>query len=147
MHSYSRIFACLDGSQAQESIARKALAIAQVHRAELIFGHVIDSTGLEMAGSDILELTCDLERNFCDSIADIVTEAKQCSEIPAVSIKTKLGRIHETLIEDIITQCKPDLVVCGERGLSNIQYALLGSVSTQLIRKLECDVLVAKTQV
>ncbi|MEG0505053.1 MAG: universal stress protein, partial [Raoultibacter sp.] len=38
----------------------------------------------------------------------------------------------------------PDLVICGERGLSNIKYAFVGSVSTHLIRSVRCDVLVVK---
>ena len=39
---------------------------------------------------------------------------------------------------------EPNLVVCGERGLSNIKYVFVGSVSTFLIRNLRCDVLVVK---
>ena len=36
------------------------------------------------------------------------------------------------------------LELCGERGLSNIKYVFVGSVSTYLIRNLRCDVLVVK---
>ena len=34
--------------------------------------------------------------------------------------------------------------LCAERGLSNIKYVFVGSVSTFLIRNLRCDVLVVK---
>ena len=50
----------------------------------------------------------------------------------------------ETLAEQLIEPFAPDLVVCGERGLSNIKYVFVGSVSTYLIRNLRCDVLVVK---
>ncbi|WP_417751972.1 universal stress protein [Senegalimassilia anaerobia] len=36
------------------------------------------------------------------------------------------------------------MVICGERGLSNIKYVFVGSVSTYLIRNVRCDVLVVK---
>jgi nucleotide-binding universal stress UspA family protein len=39
---------------------------------------------------------------------------------------------------------KPDLVICGARGLSSIKYAILGSISTFLTRSTTCDVLVVK---
>ena len=39
---------------------------------------------------------------------------------------------------------QPDIVICGARGLSSIKYALLGSISTYLIRSSKCDVLVVK---
>ena len=52
--------------------------------------------------------------------------------------------LAETLAEQLIEPFAPDLVVCGERGLSNIKYVFVGSVSTYLIRNLRCDVLVVK---
>jgi nucleotide-binding universal stress UspA family protein len=48
------------------------------------------------------------------------------------------------LNEELIQPFDPDLVICGERGLSNIKYVFVGSVSTYLIRNLRCDVLVVK---
>ncbi len=44
----------------------------------------------------------------------------------------------------MIKPFEPELVICGERGLSNITYVFVGSVSTYLIRNLRCDVLVVK---
>jgi nucleotide-binding universal stress UspA family protein len=38
------------------------------------------------------------------------------------------------------------LVICGVRGLSNIKYAFVGSVSTSLIRNVNCDVLVVRPE-
>ena len=56
----------------------------------------------------------------------------------------RAGRITDTLAEQMIEPFGPDLVVCGERGLSNIKYAFVGSISTFLIRNVRCDVLVVK---
>ena len=46
----------------------------------------------------------------------------------------------------IIKPFKPDLVICGVRGLSSIKYAFVGSVSTYLVRHMECDVLVVRPE-
>ena len=35
-------------------------------------------------------------------------------------------------------------LLCGARGLSSIKYALLGSISTFLLRNTACDILVVK---
>ena len=66
------------------------------------------------------------------------------SAIPSVEVRVRAGRVAETLAEQLIEPFAPDLVVCGERGLSNIKYVFVGSVSTYLIRNLRCDVLVVK---
>ena len=58
----------------------------------------------------------------------------------------RAGRIADTLSESLIEPFNPDLVICGARGLSNIKYAFVGSVSTYLIRNVDCDVLVVKPQ-
>ena len=54
------------------------------------------------------------------------------------------GRIRETLKDEMLDAVKPDLVMCGARGLSSIKYALLGSISTFLLRSSDCDILVVK---
>ena len=79
-----------------------------------------------------------------ESIADKLEAARNNPNIPEVQVVVKAGRITETLSEQIIEPYDPDLVICGERGLSNIKYVFVGSVSTYLIRNLRCDVLVVK---
>ena len=77
-------------------------------------------------------------------IADILDEARNNPDIPSFELIVRAGRITDTLAEQMIEPFGPDLVVCGERGLSNIKYAFVGSISTFLIRNVRCDVLVVK---
>ena len=49
-----------------------------------------------------------------------------------------------SLKDEMLDVVKPDLVLCGARGLSSIKYALLGSISTFLLRNTDCDILVVK---
>ena len=112
--------------------------------AKLIIGHVIDSTALESAGSYPVDLINGLEEAFRNSIADQVAEAEKNPDIPEVEVIVRAGRIRETLKDEMLDVIQPDLVLCGARGLSSIKYALLGSISTFLLRNTDCDILVVK---
>ena len=113
---YTKVFVSLDGTEQQDFVLARAIKVAANNGAKLIIGHVIDSTALESAGSYPVDLVNGLEEAFKNSIAKQLEEAK----------------------------ANPDMVLCGARGLSSIKYALLGSISTFLLRNTDCDILVVK---
>lgn len=144
MSQYKRIFAALDGGKTQDMVAERAIDLAAREHAELLFGHVVDSVPYEAAGTDFAALAADVKEKLEEGLADKLESARNNPDIPSVDVVVKAGRITETLSEQIIEPFEPDLVICGERGLSNIKYVFVGSVSTYLIRNLRCDVLVVK---
>ena len=73
-----------------------------------------------------------------------MAKARDSKDIPSVDLIVRAGRITDTLANQLVDPVDPDLIVCGERGLSNIKYVFVGSVSTYLIRNMRCDVLVVK---
>ena len=141
---YDRIFVSLDGSDEQDKVLDRAIVMAANDNAELYIGHVIDSTALETAGTYPVDLIAGLEEAFRSSIAPQIEEAEASGAIPSIEIMVRAGRIRETLKEEMLDVVKPELVLCGARGLSSIKYALLGSISTFLLRNTECDILVVK---
>ncbi len=141
---YSKVFVALDGTEQQDFVLARAIKVAANNGAKLYIGHVIDSTALESAGSYPVDLVNGLEEAFRNSIADQVEEAKENEAIPEVEVIVRAGRIRETLKDEMLDVIEPDLVMCGARGLSSIKYALLGSISTFLLRSSECDILVVK---
>lgn len=146
MARYRRIFAALDGGDTQEAVARRALSIAHDNNAEVLFGHVLDDTVLQTGGVGTNEVAQakkaaiekDLERYF--------TRASQDECVPSVELKVTVGRIQDAMVNDLINPFDPDLVICGVRGLSNIKYAFVGSVSTHLVHHMKCDVLVIRPE-
>ena len=144
MAQYQCIFAALDGASTQEAVAQRAAALAADNGARLLFGHVIDSVPYEASGVDFEALCAEGEKRIESDLAAVLAEARQNPDIPAVEIAVRAGRIADTLAHELVEPYEPDLVVCGERGLSNIKYVFVGSVSTFLIRNLRCDVLVVK---
>ena len=135
---YTKVFVSLDGTEQQDFVLARAIKVAANNGAKLIIGHVIDSTALESAGSYPVDLVNGLEEAFKNSIA------KHNPDIPEVEVMIRAGRIRETLKDEMLDVVKPDLVLCGARGLSSIKYALLGSISTFLLRNTDCDILVVK---
>lgn len=145
MHEgYSKVFVALDGTEQQDFVLARAIKVAANNNASLVIGHVIDSTALESAGSYPADLVQGLHDAFTNSIADQVQEAQENPDIPEVEVMIRAGRIRETLKDELLDVVQPDLVLCGARGLSSIKYALLGSISTFLLRNTECDILVVK---
>lgn len=141
---YDRVFVSLDGTDRQDKALERAILVAANNNADLYIGHVIDSTALETAGTYPVDLIPELERGFRASIADGVARAEAEPGVGSVKVLVRCGRIRETLKEEMIDQVKPDIIVCGARGLSPIKYALLGSISTFLLRSAPCDILVVK---
>ncbi len=141
---YSKVFVALDGTEQQDFVLARAIKVAANNGAKLIIGHVIDSTALESAGAYPADLVNGLEEAFRTSIEAQVEEARENPDIPEVEIMIRAGRIRETLKDEMLDVVQPDLVMCGARGLSSIKYALLGSISTFLLRSSECDILVVK---
>lgn len=141
---YNKIFVSLDGTDLQYKVLDRAITAAATNNAELIVGHVIDSTALETTGTYPDGLISVLEDEFRRSIAPQIEEAQAEPTIKDVTIVVKAGRIRETLKEEMLNEYNPDLVICGARGLSPIKYALLGSISTFLIRTAKVDTLVVK---
>ena len=141
---YDRVFVSLDGTDRQDKVLERAILVAANNNADLYIGHVIDSTALETAGTYPVDLIPELERGFRASIADGVARAEAEPGVGSVKVLVRCERIRETLKEEMIDQVKPDVIVCGARGLSPIKYALLGSISTFLLRSAPCDILVVK---
>ncbi|MDO4537989.1 MAG: universal stress protein [Coriobacteriales bacterium] len=141
---YDKIFVAVDGTPQQELVIQRAIIIAANNNAELYIGHVVDSTSLETAGSYPLELLDTLEKSFREGIAPQIAECEQEPQIRKVELIVKIGRVRETLRNEMIDVIKPDLVICGALGLSNFRYALMGSTSTFLSRLPNCDTLVVK---
>ena len=141
--TYGRVMAALDGKH-MDDVARKALRIAADNGASLCLAHAVDSLGREAAATDLKALAASVKTRLEDDLADVLAEARANPSIPAVDVVVEAGPVAETLISSIVPHVEPDLVVCGKRGLSNVKYLIVGSVSTQLIRQLRCDVLVVR---
>ena len=146
MARYNRIFAAIDGGATQEAVVRRTFSIAHDNNAEVLLGHIIDSVPYEANGIDFAALAEDGKQRIEQQLEAYFTRARNDECIPSVDFQVRTGRVSDALLEALIRPFNPDLVICGVRGLSTIKYAFVGSVSTSLIRNVDCDVLVVRPE-
>ena len=146
MARYQRIFAALDGGSTQEAVARRTLSIAHDNNANVLFGSVIDTTAMQTGGLGDDKLVEATKEGIEEALGRYLRRASHDECIPSVEVQVHAGRVADTLMNTLIKPFNPDLVICGVRGLSNIKYAFVGSVSTHLVRHCECDVLVVRPE-
>ena len=145
MARYRRIFAALDGGATQEAVCRRTLSIAHDNNSDVLFGNVVDSSSFQNAGLGDEGLAEQKKEGIQKELGRYFRRSSKDECIPSVNLEVRTGRVTETLME-MIEPFNPDLVICGVRGLSNIKYAFVGSVSTHLIRHMNCDVLVVRPE-
>ncbi|HAM14528.1 MAG TPA: hypothetical protein DCP91_01410, partial [Eggerthellaceae bacterium] len=114
------------------------------NNAEVLFGHVIDSSKFATHGLGDAEVAETNKQGIQNALARYLNRAAQDDCVPSVDIQVRVGPIGDTLINDLIKPFNPELVICGVRGLSSLKYAFVGSVSTHLIHNADCDVLVVR---
>ena len=146
MAKYNKVFAALDGAATQEAVVRRALSIAHDNNAEVLFGHVLDSVRLETGAVGQSDLVALHKQHIEKALERQLNRARKDPNIPSVDIAVGMGSIGETLANELAKPFKPDLLICGARGLSNLKYAFVGSVSTYLVRHMDCDVLVVRPE-
>ena len=145
MARYNKIFAALDDGGTRLAVARRALSIAHDNNAEVLFAHAINGPLLEQAGVNSAEVAQKSQQALEESLERQLTRARADECIPSVEVKVEAGRTEDVL-DKLAKEFNPDLVICGVRGLSNIKYAFVGSVSTHLVRNMDCDVMVVRPE-
>lgn len=139
-----RVFAALDGGKTMRTVAERALAIASEEGAALRLGHIVDALPADATGADHAALAESVKARLCEELSDVIAAARADGRIPSVEMCVAAGPVKRTLSRRLIGPWRPDTVVCGTRGLSRLQYALVGSVSTYLERNLDCRILVVR---
>ena len=148
MARYTRIFAALDGGSTQESVLERAINLAEDNGAELLLGHVIDSVPYEANGIDFVALCDDGRRPHRGRSEGPLGQGSQLRENPSpsslrfvpVASTTPWPSVWFSPSSPIWLSAAP--VACPTSSTA----PFVGSVSTFLIRNMECDVLVVKPE-
>lgn len=141
--SYAKVFVALDGTEAQELVFQRALEIALRNEARLYLGQVVDMSKYDLASTYDADLVTQVITHAEEQLGALAAKAKEAG-LTQVEILVKYGVVRQTIVEELIDPIKPDLVVCGDRGLNRVQYVLVGSVSNYIVHHAQCDVLVVK---
>lgn len=142
-NEYNNILIALDGSKTSEKALEKSIQIAKRNDSVLILAHVVDTktfSTIEPYDSAIYQRSTALANLMLDKYESTVKHA----EVPNVKKIVKLGSPKAVITKDIIPNENIDLIIVGATGLGAVERILMGSVSENIVRHADCDVLVVR---
>ncbi|CEG23926.1 Putative universal stress protein [Planococcus massiliensis] len=140
---YHRILVAVDGSQEAEAAFKKSIGIAKRNKAILNIIHVIDLRGHTPVRLHEPYLEDAAFRYGQNLLEDYKKEALVAG-VSEVNVYAVPGSPKKVISRDYAKQLQADLIVCGAQGLNALEYFLIGSVSTNIVRSSPCDVLVVR---
>ena len=148
---FERIVVAVDGSQNSMRAADMAIDMANRANASLFVISVISSTvyteappGMVAGGAAPSNVTDKAKTDAEAFVQGVVAKAQQHG------VTKVRGEVIENVpsvvdsIVDYVQEWKADVVIVGTRGLSGLRKLLLGSVSSALVSKAPCSVLVVR---
>lgn len=143
---YKKILVPIDGSKNSFAALAHAIALAGNVGAEL---HILYVMALsqqvplapQISGHKIPVFTVDKPEDFAKTIIDAAV-----ANVPeTVNVKTHVEKgAPAIVIEEFAEQYAFDMIVIGSRGLGAISGLILGSVSSYVVHRVSCPVLVIK---
>ncbi len=134
----------VDGTDHSKIALSKAVAEARVRGAELQVVYVSDVSPAHLLLPDGQHVhTRDLAAAKAAAVWEMVDEVVADSEIEWT--KVDLDGYPADVLVDYVETSDPQLLVVGTRGRGRMSKAFLGSTSSRAVERVNCDVLVAKT--
>lgn len=143
MNEYRNIIVAIDGSESSERALEKAIQVSKLNKAALFIVSIIDTrswANLESHNSEKLQKDAE---SFSTSLIDSYNEA-ELAGIEDINIIVESGSPRTMITQEIVRRVNADLIICGASGMSASERIFLGSVSENIVRTAECDVLVVR---
>lgn len=145
MTMYKNIIIAMDGSENAKKALDRAVVLAKMNKSKLYIVNIIDTrtwANIEAHNAEKLQQEAEV---FSQSLMDSYNEA-ELADIEDVNIIVEAGSPRTMITHEISRRVNADLIICGASGLSKTARFLLGSVSENIVRTAECDVLVIRHQ-
>ncbi|MDC2839445.1 universal stress protein [Limosilactobacillus mucosae] len=144
---YQNILVPVDGSKQAERALNKAIAVAKRNDAHIDILNVIDTRAMAynfagMSDSSIAYQLVDKSKDYLDELYD---NAKQKQGFDNIDIHIRLGNPKTVISFDFPRDHQNDLIMMGASGLTRLQRAMVGSVTSFVKRNAPVDVLVVRT--
>ncbi len=146
MKRFKNILAAIDFSDYSEAVAQTAADLANGLDTRLFFVNVLNRRDVEMLDK-VKEIHPEFQRKqyLDENIADRKTNLRNLAEkvrgdLVDVESLVVIGVPFEELLREIEVR-KPDILVIGTKGRSNIIDTLMGSCALKLIRRSPVPVL------
>lgn len=139
MGRYRKILVAIDGSEASLHALKESLKLAGVEKSWV----TVVSVAPKYEGDLSAVWVNDIRKSMAEPCQAAISKAKKVAEEERALVKTvcEQGDIHERIV-DLADSENCDLIVMGKKGHSQIEKALIGSVTARVIGHSQRDVLV-----
>lgn len=143
-HSYVRVLAAVDMSDASARALQCARALGFFDNAHLSVVHAFEAfakSAMYIADAPQERIDAYVAQEQSRTIAELTAflQAHGCGDLPW-SFRAEEGAPFQT-ISRAVKEMHPDLLVVGTHGRSGISKVLLGSVAEEVLRSLDVDIL------
>lgn len=146
---YKNILVPVDGSKEAKLALEKAVAVAKRNHAHIDLLNVLDTRAVtyNYAGMSDGSITYQLVNESKEYLSKLVNHLRSTDSFTDVDIHIRLGNPKTVIAYDFPKDHQVDLIMMGASGLSAMQRAVMGSVTSFVNRNAIVDVLVVRTSV
>ena len=143
---YQNILVPVDGSKESELALERAIFVAKRNGAHVDVLNVIDTRAMayNFAGMSDGSIAYQLVDKSKEYLSKLLKEAKEKNDFDNMDIHIRLGNPKTIISFDFIHDHHNDMIMIG---LSRMQRAVMGSVTSYVKRNAPVDVLVVRTAV
>lgn len=130
---------------------KKAIILAKAFESELLVANVIPAPSLLVEAQSGVTVPTGVSDYYAKQEAgakNLLEETKSiCKKYEVNGVRVQVVRGEKSTADEIIALAnyrKVDLIVMGTRGLGGFKKLFLGSVSTGVVARASCDVLVVR---
>ncbi|GIN22047.1 MAG TPA: universal stress protein [Bacillus bacterium] len=144
--SYKNILVAVDGSKQAEWAFKKAVQVAKRNNdAKLILIHVVDTRSY--GSVEAYDVTmAERAKAYAEELLDAYRKEAESEGLTNVETLIEHGSPKVVISKQAAKEVSADLIVCGATGLNAVERLLIGSVSENITRSAQCDVLVVRTE-
>ncbi len=144
--SYKNILVAVDGSKQAEWAFKKAVQVAKRNNdAKLILIHVVDTRSY--GSVEAYDVTmAERAKAYAEELLDGYRKEAESEGLTNVETLIEHGSPKVVISKQAAKEVSADLIVCGATGLNAVERLLIGSVSENITRSAQCDVLVVRTE-
>lgn len=140
---YRNILVGVDGSENAEHALQRAIQFATMHEAKLHIAHIIDTRALNTYATVNYSYNDLITEETVNALNDYKTFALD-NGVKEVETIVEYGSPRTLMSKTIPAEYDIDLVIVGATGLNAVERMFIGSVSEQIVRQAQCDVIVVR---
>jgi len=133
-----RILLAFDQARSSGRASEEAIRLAAADRAELVVLSVVEPHSLRLPGG--VTRRVDQERDRLTVGAQAVVRQARDAGVPATFLVWE-GDAADSIVEASAAELA-DVIVLGSRPRTNLRRLILGSVSSEVVRRAPCEVVV-----